>query len=278
MEQLPSPHSAPSLPTPYEAAATVIAGFPPARPRARLDGWTPQKQRAFCEALADTGVVRDAAALVGMTPQSAYQLKRRAEGRGFSLAWNAALLLARQRLIDMAIERAIDGNNELYMKDGEVVGERYKKDVRHLLAAITKLENIQDGDPVTSTIADDFDSFLDCMEADAQSRLALPMPNEDSVDQTETDGKAKRQRSKSKPAPSPLITFFQDRECGPGLDGHEFETVLDRLSRPENSGGAKAVQQRPAKSKRTKTSQSARDADDDIWSDWDRDPFDLSIF
>lgn len=259
MEQLPSPHS--TTPIPYDAAAQVIAAFPPARPRSRVDGWTPERQRRFCEALADCGIVRDAAAAVGMSPQSAYELKRRPEGKGFALAWAAAKLLARDRLIDMAIERAVDGNVDQYIKDGEVVGERRKQDVRHLLAAITRLENGQTGDVVLAAIADDFDEFLDCMETEAQVALALPAP-----DQPQEKSGGKR---KVKAVPSRLQSFFEVRECGPGLDGHEFEGVIGQLSRHQ------ALTQRSNTRPKAKKQ---RDGDDDVWSDWDRDPFDPESF
>jgi hypothetical protein len=260
MEQHPSPHSAPL--TPYEAAAQVIAGFPPAKPRARVDGWTPERQRAFCEALADCGVVRTAAAQVGMTPQSAYELKRKPEGKGFALAWAAAMLLARPRLVDLAIERAVDGNVEQYVKDGEIVGERRKQDVRHLLAAITRLENVQNGDFVIATIADDFDTFLDSMEAEANVAAALPPPQEP----------APKGKRKTKAPPSPLLAFFEERECDPGMEGHEFEAVLSHLAR------AKSAAKPQGGGTDSTAPQKKGNADDDIWSDWDRDPFDPDNF
>jgi hypothetical protein len=260
MEQPPSPHCAPL--TPYEAAEQVIAGFPPAKPRARVDGWTPERQRAFCEALADCGIVRIAAAQVGMTPQSAYELKRRPEGKGFALAWAAAMLLARPRLIDLAIERAVDGNVEQYVKDGAVVGERRKQDVRHLLAAITRLENAQTGDAVIAAVAEDFDAFLDCMEAEAQTAATLPAPDE----------AATKGRRKAKHPPSPLCEFFEQRECDPGLEGYEFEAVLSQLSR------AHAASKMPRRAVAGNKPRKRRDAEDDIWSNWDRDPFDLNNF
>jgi hypothetical protein len=153
--------------TPYDAATRVVAGFSTTRLRARIDGWTPERQRMFCEALADSGIVREAAAAVGMSKESAYQLRRKAEGKGFALAWDAALVLARQRLMDIALERAIDGNKDILIKDGEVVGERKKQDVRHLLAAIGRMAAIQRSDTMARSIAVEFDAFLDCMEAEA---------------------------------------------------------------------------------------------------------------
>lgn len=154
--------------TAFQAAATVMAQFPPTElQRMRLDGWTPRKQRGFCEALADSGIVRQAAEAVGMTRESAYKLRRKAEGKGFSLAWDAALVLAKPRLMELAVERAIDGNREILIKDGEVVGERKKQDVRHLLATLSRLEAMQRNDSTAQAIAREFDAFLDCVEADA---------------------------------------------------------------------------------------------------------------
>ena len=40
---------------------------PVPRKTARHDGWTPERQRAFIEALADTGSVRRAASMVNMS-------------------------------------------------------------------------------------------------------------------------------------------------------------------------------------------------------------------
>ncbi|MFV4725688.1 hypothetical protein ACNJUL_21330, partial [Mycobacterium tuberculosis] len=42
----------------------------------RHDGWTPERQRGFIEALLDTGSVRAAAHAVNMTPEGAYLLRR----------------------------------------------------------------------------------------------------------------------------------------------------------------------------------------------------------
>jgi hypothetical protein len=56
----------------------------------RHDGWTPERQRAFIAALADTGCVAIAARMVNMSPESAYQLRRQPGAESFRAAWNAA--------------------------------------------------------------------------------------------------------------------------------------------------------------------------------------------
>jgi hypothetical protein len=90
----------------------------------RHDGWTPERQRGFIEALADTGSVRAAAHAVNMTPEGAYLLRRHPEAQGFRKAWEAALKLGVQRLEDVAMERALHGVEVPVYHFGAVVGSR----------------------------------------------------------------------------------------------------------------------------------------------------------
>lgn len=111
-------------PAPKEKRAPLPAFTPVPRRNARHDGWTPERQAGFIEALADTGSVRSAAHAVNMTPESAYQLRRHAEAREFNKAWKAALALGVQRLEDVAMERALYGVEVPVYHFGEVVGSR----------------------------------------------------------------------------------------------------------------------------------------------------------
>jgi len=54
---------------------------------ARHDGWTPERQKAFIEALADTGSVSRAAAMVNMSSEGAYYLRRQHGAEEFRRAW-----------------------------------------------------------------------------------------------------------------------------------------------------------------------------------------------
>jgi hypothetical protein len=90
----------------------------------RHDGWTPERQRGFIEALAETGSVKAAAHAVNMTPEGAYLLRRHAEGGEFRQAWQAALKLGIQRLEDVALERALHGVEVPVYHFGAVVGVR----------------------------------------------------------------------------------------------------------------------------------------------------------
>lgn len=56
--------------------------------------------------------MRIAAAHVSMSPSAAYQLCRQPEGAAFALGWAAARLIARDRLADELLGRAIYGVEE----------------------------------------------------------------------------------------------------------------------------------------------------------------------
>jgi hypothetical protein len=90
-------------PTPCTPAADYRTDAP------RVDGWTPVRQAAFLMALSETGLVSAACQTAEMSISSAYALRREARGRGFALGWQAAHLLARDRLEDVLLEAAITG-------------------------------------------------------------------------------------------------------------------------------------------------------------------------
>ncbi|MGI4733304.1 MAG: hypothetical protein ACRYFW_16395 [Janthinobacterium lividum] len=102
---------------------------------ARRDGWTPDRQRAFVAALATHGEVAAAARAVGMTPQSANRLRRRAGADGFADAWDAAQEEGRLRSVDEALRRGRDGVLVPVTRDGRVIGHRRRFDNRLLFAA-----------------------------------------------------------------------------------------------------------------------------------------------
>ncbi len=70
---------------------TLPVFTPVPRGRIRHDGWTPERQRNFIEALADLGSVRAAAHAINMTPEGAYLLRRHTEAGEFRKAWEAAM-------------------------------------------------------------------------------------------------------------------------------------------------------------------------------------------
>ena len=110
-----------------------IAFDPAARRCARHDGWTPERQRAFIDALADTGNVTRAAAMVNMSSEGAYYLRRQPEAASFAAAWSAALDHGVQRMKDIAFERAVEGELIPILAGGKLIGYRRRYNDRLLM-------------------------------------------------------------------------------------------------------------------------------------------------
>jgi hypothetical protein len=131
--------SKPNLPNP--APKPDAHGFNPADfnwlpvPRARrVDGWSPQAQRRFIEALADCGSVTDAARSVGMSVTSCYRLRREPGAEGFAVAWDAANAEASKTLVDVAFDRALRGTDEPVLdKYGQIIATRRRTSDRLLM-------------------------------------------------------------------------------------------------------------------------------------------------
>ncbi|MBO9498942.1 MAG: hypothetical protein J7496_13760 [Novosphingobium sp.] len=65
-----------------------VPPFLPVPRRARVDGWTPERQARFLGHLAETGCVAEAARRAGMSAGAAYRLRRDPEGASFAHAWD----------------------------------------------------------------------------------------------------------------------------------------------------------------------------------------------
>ena len=109
--------------------------FTPVATASRSDGWTPDRQRRFILALAGHGGVAAAARSVGMTPQSANRLRKRADAASFAHAWDRAIDEGRARSLDAALARGMEGVVVPVMRGGKVVGHRRRFDNRLLYAA-----------------------------------------------------------------------------------------------------------------------------------------------
>lgn len=123
---------------PRTARLPVTPGELPAftpvpRKCARHDGWTPERQRQFIEALADTGSVEAAARAVDMSTEGAYHLRRQEGAAPFRAAWEAALALGIQRIEDVAMDRALNGVEEDVYSYGKIVGTRQRYNDRLLM-------------------------------------------------------------------------------------------------------------------------------------------------
>ena len=75
----------------------ALLDFEPVPRRPRVDGWTPEVQRAFVAALAVTGSKRRAAAAVGKAQYGVEQLLRAKGNEGFVAACARALAIYRDK-------------------------------------------------------------------------------------------------------------------------------------------------------------------------------------
>ncbi|MBB5710189.1 hypothetical protein [Sphingomonas xinjiangensis] len=142
-----------------------------ARQRAqRHDGWTPDRQRFFLEAIAEGQTVDAAARLVGMSAASAYAFRRRAPATTFAVGWSGANLLARERLAAMLFARAVEGQVEtLTRPDGSTIA-RHKYDNRLAATMLARLDRQAEAPECGAAleaarlVAQEFDAFLDVLE------------------------------------------------------------------------------------------------------------------
>lgn len=117
--------------------------FEPVPVRHRVDGWTPERQRAYVEHLAETLCPETAAALVGMSAESVRRLRRRPGAEGFNAACDAALrkgLAERGRAA--LIDEAVNGRLVRRFYHGELISEERIRSPRLLLALIEKAESL----------------------------------------------------------------------------------------------------------------------------------------
>ena len=117
------------------------------------------KQRRFIEALAETGVIRLAAAAVGMSEASAHRLARRPDARNFCNAWDAALRMAARPAAAKLYEYALDGMTETVWRDGEIVYRRRPSE-KALIFLLSRLDPVHFGRPPAATTWKDLDGEL----------------------------------------------------------------------------------------------------------------------
>lgn len=87
------------------------------------------------------GVVSAAARSVGMSAKSAYALRKRAgENSAFASIWDEAAAQGRDHAVDLAIERAIEGEAIPVFYGGRQIGERRRYNDRLIIAALRALQ------------------------------------------------------------------------------------------------------------------------------------------
>lgn len=154
-----------------EAAGHHVPAFEPVPRKFRHDGWTPERQKAFIAALADTGSVKRAARWVNMSPEGAYYLRRQAGAEGFRRAWESALDFGVQRLKDEAFDRALNGQLSPVFVGGKLKGFRRVKNDRLLMFCLRMNARGEDGRRLSSSYFDP-NAFRLSGSADSPSPLA----------------------------------------------------------------------------------------------------------
>ena len=142
----------------------------------RADGWSPARQRLFLETLAATGVITAACDAAAISTRSAYALRIRRDGAAFRLGWDAAILIARARLADELLARALTGHEEVVRKDEDTITRR-RHDNRLAMSMLSRLDRMADSPPEGSdaalarVVAQDFAAYLDliCPDPDHAS-------------------------------------------------------------------------------------------------------------
>ena len=107
---------------------------PQTTPRFHHDGWTPQVQAVFLDALTTTGSVREAARVCGKPPSSAYRLRAHTDGAAFKAGWTQALGVLMERVRETAIDRAYNGRIMPVLHEGMPIGEELVFNDRLLIA------------------------------------------------------------------------------------------------------------------------------------------------
>lgn len=125
-----------------KAPSTSLATAEPSSAN-RADGWTRQRQVQFLRELAATHSVSAAARAVGMSRQSAYQLRARLRGEPFDLAWDAAFQSCFDGLAEAAVERAANGVEVPHYHKGELVGTSRRYDERLTVALLTMRDSLR---------------------------------------------------------------------------------------------------------------------------------------
>lgn len=163
----PEPAPTPLVPPPAPTDSPSLPGFDPVPLRYRVDGWTPEKQRAYVEHLAETLSPAAAAALVGMSAESVRRLRRRPGSEGLNAACDAALrkgLAERGRAA--LIDEAVNGRLVRRFYHGELISEERIRSPRLLLALIEKAEALFAGPGAAESeaIAADWNASMERLE------------------------------------------------------------------------------------------------------------------
>lgn len=121
-----------------------LLDFTPVPLRARRDGWTVKKQQFFILGLARGFTVGKAAAILGMSRKTAYELRRMPGAGGFAAAWDAALARARARKqaakAPSLSDRAMHGEWHPRLLHGRLIGWEHRPANARLIGRLKRLD------------------------------------------------------------------------------------------------------------------------------------------
>ena len=132
-------------PFPFDTAVTGLVEVtdgpipfdPVPRLRKRRNGWTPETQRAFIDALSRCGCITRAARAVGKTPKSAYRLLESEGAESFADAWDQAIARGVDALRLNALDRALHGAWVPVVRRGRIVSFEHRRSDRLAIALLS---------------------------------------------------------------------------------------------------------------------------------------------
>ena len=132
-------------PYPFDTAVTGLVEItdgpidftPVPRLRKRRNGWNPETQRAFIDALSRCGCISRAARAVGKTPKSAYRLLESEGAESFADAWDQAVARGIEALRLNALDRALHGAWVPVVRRGRIVSFEHRRSDRLAIALLS---------------------------------------------------------------------------------------------------------------------------------------------
>ena len=130
----------PVSPTPPSDADDALPGVPDFLPwfpqRRTANGWSPDRQRAFLAELQACGSVRQAAAAVGKTARSAWQLRDKPGAEHFAVVWDQMGREGRAKVVEANFARALHGEIQPIFRKGRYRGIRLHHPDRIAIAVL----------------------------------------------------------------------------------------------------------------------------------------------
>ncbi|MGV3730989.1 MAG: hypothetical protein ACO1NN_09560 [Sphingopyxis sp.] len=228
------------------------AAFDPAATPAPVSyHWTPRLQRDFLEAFATNGSVKISAAKVGMSPSAVYQLKQRPHGAAFRLGCAAAVLIARSRLVDELLDRAIWGHDEtstVMREEDRSFVKRRRIDSRLGLAMLARLDRMVEvraragEEMLAQVIAGDWPGFLSLFDAAAAARDGAKDADEAPADAPDGLGAALALWLAARDnRANPLASLWRDSGIANEVAQFSVDSESDAEPTPEEEAAAMTV-------------------------------------